>query len=310
MSLFRNFIALDDVVRVVANCVAVEDANVEVANLDTSTHGVGSEHNAATFENRFEIATKRRLCQTSRAAERLGAAIANTANGQRLRWFDVTLGSGDTYWQSAAACNEGLALLADMAKWARAAEEARRRHARLAGSRWAEPEPETVRFLDMPTMPRIRLIGFDLDELVAFLLHQQIPNSLVVPLPGISSVARNSDSLTGVSVPAMADSIAAADESMASPALDSGKRPRAKSTGPRSPMKMPENRDYLSTEEFAAVMGVQPNTILKARHKLGHYCGIRALKLPESRLLRWPTADIKAMLARTAPLTASMGKDE
>lgn len=304
MSLFRNFISLSDVIGVVATGIAVDGIT-----LDSKAHGAGSDDDAGAFENRFEAASKRHLYQTSRAAERLGAAIANTANGQRLRWFDVTLGNGDTYWQSAAACNEGLALLADMAKWERAAEEAQRRHARLAGSRWAEPEP-TARFLDMPTMPRIRMIGFDPDELVAFLLHERIPNSLVVPLPGVTSVARNSGSLTGVSVPAMADSIAADDESMASPALKGGKRPRAKSAGPRPPMKMPENRDYLSTEEFAAVMGVQPNTILKARHKLGHYCGIRALKLPESRLLRWPTADIKAVLARRAPLTASMDKDE
>ncbi|MBO2980182.1 hypothetical protein [Burkholderia pseudomallei] len=254
MSLFRNFISLSDVVGVVANCIAVEDIG-----LDSGAHGVGSEDVAAAFENRFEIASKRRLHQTSRAAEKFGAAIANTASGQRLRWFDVTLGNGDRYWQSAAACNEGMTLPADMAKWERAAEEAQHRHARLAGSRWAEPALEPARFLDIPAMPRIRLIGFDPDELVGFLLDEQIPNSLVVPLPGVSSVTRNSTSLPGVSAGAVADLIVADDEPTVHSVSKNGKKPRAKSAGPRPPMKMQENRDYLSTEEFAAVMGVQPN---------------------------------------------------
>lgn len=300
MSQLRDFISLWDVVVIVANCIAVDDINS-----GSDPQGVEFENNGAAFEDRFEIASKRRLRQTSRAAEKLGAAIANTTSGQRLRWFDVTLGNGDRYWQSAAACNEGMALLADMTKWERAAEEAQQRHARLAGSRWAEPTPEPARFLDMPAMPRIRLIGFDPDELTAFLLDQQIPSSVATPLPSVSSVTSNSNLLPGTSIAAATGANVVGDESAAPSVPKSGQRPRAKSAGPRSPMKMPENRDYLSTEEFAAVMGVQPNTILKARHKLGHYCGIRALKLPENRLLRWPAADIKALLARRAPVTAS-----
>lgn len=102
MSLFRNFISLSDVVGVVANCIAVEDID-----LDSGAHGVGSEDVAAAFENRFEIASKRRLHQTSRAAEKFGAAIANTASGQRLRWFDVTLGNGDRYWQKRGSLQRG-----------------------------------------------------------------------------------------------------------------------------------------------------------------------------------------------------------
>jgi hypothetical protein len=304
MSQFRDFISLGDVVVIVANCIAVDDINS-----GSGPRGVESDNNEAAFADRFEIASKRRLRRTSRAAEKLGAAIANTTSGQRLRWYDVTLGNGDRYWQSAAACNEGMVLLAEMAKWERAAEEAQRRHARLAGSRWSEPAPEPARFLDMPTVPRIRLIGFDPDELAGFLLDQQIPNSLVVPLPGFSSATRNSDSHLSVCADAVADPIGAVDSSTAPSASKSEKKSRAKSAGPQSPMKMPENRDYLSTEEFAAVMGVQPNTILKARHKLGHYCGIRALKLPENRLLRWPAADIKAVLARTAPSGPVTDKD-
>lgn len=305
MSLFRNFISLSDVVGVVANCIAVDDVNP-----DSGPNGVAPEGDAPVFENRFEIASRRRLYQTSRAAEKLGVAIANTASGRRLRWFDVTLGSGDRYWQSAAASNEGIVLLGDMAKWERAAEEAQERQGRLTGSRWAEPSPQPPRFLDMPAVPRIRLIGFDPDELVGFLLDAQIPNSMVVPLPGAQSVTRNSNALPGISTVAVVDLIVADDEPAVPSVLTDGARPKAKSAGPRPPMKMPENRDYLSTEEFAAVMGVQPNTILKARHKLGHYCGIRALKLPENRLLRWPAADIKAVLGRRTPPSGDTDKDE
>lgn len=304
MAQFRSFISLGDVVAIVANCIAVDEINP-----GSGPYGVESDHNSAAFEDRFEFASKRRLRQTSRAAEKLGAAIANTASGQRLRWFDVTLGNGDRYWQSAAACNEGMTLLADMAKWERAAEEAQQRRARFAGSRWAEPEPEPARFLDMPAMPRIRLIGFDPDELTAFLLDQQIPSSLATPLPSLSSGTSNSNLFPGTSAVVATRPVVAGDEPAAASVPKSGQRPRAKSAGPRPPMKMPEHRDYLSTEEFAAVMGVQPNTILKARHKLGHYCGIRALKLPENRLLRWPAADIKAVLAKTAssPVTDKEG---
>lgn len=302
MSLFPNFISLGDVVAVVANCIAVDNVNP-----DSGWNDVAPEDDASVFENRFEIASRRRLYQTSRAAERLGAAIANTASGQHLRWFDVTLGSGDRYWQSAAARNEGIVLLADMAKWERAAEEAQQRQARLAGSRWAEPSSQPARFLDMPAVPRIRLIGFDPDELVGFLLDAQIPNFMVVPLPGAPSVTRNTIVLHGGSA---VDLTVEGDEPVVPSVLKDGAKPKAKSAGPRPPMKMPENRDYLSTEEFAAVMGVQPNTILKARHKLGHYCGIRALKLPENRLLRWPAADIKALLVKRVPPSADIDKNQ
>lgn len=304
MSLFPNFISLGDVVDVVANCITIDDINRHAGS-----KGAPPKDDAAALKNRFEIAAKRRFLQTSRAAERLGVAIANTQSGQRLRWFDVTLGNGDRYWQSAAACNEGMTLLADMAKWERAAEAAQQRHARLAGSKWAEPTQEPARFLDMPAMPRIRLIGFDPDELIGFLLDEQIPNSLVVPLPGVPPFTHNDSGGWGISEITTVDLVAAGDEPMAPSVLKSGKRLKAKSAGPQSPMKMPENRDYLSTEEFAAVMGVQPNTILKARHKLGHYCGIRALKLPANRLLRWPAADIKAVLAKTAASDPVTDKD-
>lgn len=80
-----------------------------------------------------------------------------------------------------------------------------------------------------------------------------------MPLPGVSSVTRNSTSLPGVSAGAVADLIVADDEPTVHSVSKNGKKPRAKSAGPRPPMKMQENRDYLSTEEFAAVMGVQPN---------------------------------------------------
>lgn len=85
---------------------------------------------------------------------------------------------------------------------------------------------------------------------------------------------------------------------------------RQRKSSPRSPMPMPENRDYLSTDEFAAVMGVLSTTIHKARHNQGHYCGVRAQKLQGSRLLRWPVTEIKVVLGRNAPLAVDPEEDE
>ncbi|WP_247392347.1 hypothetical protein Q2T91_16490 [Ralstonia pseudosolanacearum] len=63
----------------------------------------------------------------------------------------------------------------------------------------------------------------------------------------------------------------------------------------RSPMPIPVNRDHLSTDEFAAVLGVEPQSVRK-RHSLdGHYQGIRPTKLPNRRLL-WPTEEVRRLL--------------
>ncbi|WP_439890832.1 hypothetical protein ACS7SF_16970 [Ralstonia sp. 25C] len=65
---------------------------------------------------------------------------------------------------------------------------------------------------------------------------------------------------------------------------------------PRVPMPVPTNRDHVSTEELAAILAIDPQSIRK-RHSLdGAYLGIRPTKLPNRRLL-WPVADVKKLLS-------------
>jgi len=52
------------------------------------------------------------------------------------------------------------------------------------------------------------------------------------------------------------------------------------------------HRSYLTTEELAAALHVEPESIHKARSKNGHYCGVRPLKLPNRRLA-WPLDAVK-----------------
>ncbi|MPV64360.1 hypothetical protein [Burkholderia sp. BE17] len=63
----------------------------------------------------------------------------------------------------------------------------------------------------------------------------------------------------------------------------------------RVPMPIPANRDHVSTEELAAILAIDPQSIRK-RHSLdGSYLGIRPTKLPNRRLL-WPVADVRRLL--------------
>ncbi len=64
----------------------------------------------------------------------------------------------------------------------------------------------------------------------------------------------------------------------------------------RSPMPIPVNRDHLSTDEFAAVLAVEPQSVRKGYSKNGNYQGIRPTKLPNGRLL-WPTEAVRRVLA-------------
>ncbi|MCS3399381.1 hypothetical protein [Burkholderia thailandensis] len=178
-SFYRNFLSLSETIQMVANCIQISDDELDLVVLPDSELG-----DVAAFEARVAATSLKQLFRTSRAADILGLNIANTPAGHRLRWFDVTTGRGETYWQSAAARDEGLALLADMAKWESSAREAQRRQAMFNSSRWSAHEPASApRFRDLPTTPRIRLIGFDPDELIDFLLTRQIPNTLVAALP-------------------------------------------------------------------------------------------------------------------------------
>lgn len=68
-----------------------------------------------------------------------------------------------------------------------------------------------------------------------------------------------------------------------------------KSAG-RVPMPIPVNRDHISTEELAAILAIDPQSIRK-RHSLGgSYLGIRPTKLPNRRLL-WSVAEVKKLLS-------------
>jgi len=61
------------------------------------------------------------------------------------------------------------------------------------------------------------------------------------------------------------------------------------------PMPIPANRDHVSTEELAAILAIEPQSIRKRYSSDGSYHGIRPTKLPNRRLL-WPVADIRALL--------------
>ncbi len=87
-----------------------------------------------------------------------------------------------------------------------------------------------------------------------------------------------SDPIAGVQVPS-------------EPASARAKKPLA-----RSPMPIPANRDHLSTDELAAVLAVEPQSIRKAYSNNGHYQGIRPTKMPNRRLL-WPTDVVKRVIA-------------
>jgi len=63
----------------------------------------------------------------------------------------------------------------------------------------------------------------------------------------------------------------------------------------RVPMPIPTNRDHVSTEELAAILAIEPQSIRKRYSSDGSYHGIRPTKLPNRRLL-WPVGDIKKLL--------------
>ncbi|WP_233425631.1 hypothetical protein [Paraburkholderia kururiensis] len=63
----------------------------------------------------------------------------------------------------------------------------------------------------------------------------------------------------------------------------------------RAPMPLPANRAHLSTEEFAAVLAVEPQSVRKRYSETGSYHGVRPRKLPNRRLL-WPVEAVKRLL--------------
>ncbi|NKA94851.1 hypothetical protein GO283_03350 [Ralstonia solanacearum] len=71
---------------------------------------------------------------------------------------------------------------------------------------------------------------------------------------------------------------------------------KAEKSASRVPMPVPTNRDNISTEELAAILAIEPQSILKRHSKDGSYLGIRPTKLPNRRLL-WPVAEVKKLLS-------------
>lgn len=63
----------------------------------------------------------------------------------------------------------------------------------------------------------------------------------------------------------------------------------------RVPMPIPQNRDFLSTEEFAAVLAVDPQSVRKRYSQEGSYHGVRPTKLPNRRVL-WPADEARRLL--------------
>jgi len=63
----------------------------------------------------------------------------------------------------------------------------------------------------------------------------------------------------------------------------------------RSPMPLPANRAQLSTDEFAATLGVVAQSVRKRLSETGTYFGVRPVKLPNRRLL-WPAEGVKRLL--------------
>ncbi|RFU47339.1 hypothetical protein D0B32_14545 [Paraburkholderia sp. DHOC27] len=77
------------------------------------------------------------------------------------------------------------------------------------------------------------------------------------------------------------------------PGVDS--KAKYKNSSSRSPMPLPQNREHLSTEEFAAVLAVEPQSVRKRYSETGSYHGVRPTKLPNRRLL-WPVETAKRLL--------------
>lgn len=77
------------------------------------------------------------------------------------------------------------------------------------------------------------------------------------------------------------------------PGVDSGVRYNESSS--RSPIPLPQNREHLSTEEFAAALAVEPQSVRKRYSETGSYHGVRPTKLPNRRLL-WPVPAVRRLL--------------
>lgn len=58
----------------------------------------------------------------------------------------------------------------------------------------------------------------------------------------------------------------------------------------------PAGRKFLTTAQFAAELGLQPETLLKRHSATGSYHGVRPVKLP-NRFLAWPADAVEQLLS-------------
>lgn len=63
----------------------------------------------------------------------------------------------------------------------------------------------------------------------------------------------------------------------------------------RRPEVPKEKESYSTTKEFASVLHVEPQTIIRGLCLRGNYLGIKPIKLPNHRLL-WPRAELEKLL--------------
>ncbi|RIV77722.1 hypothetical protein D2V84_00225 [Burkholderia pseudomallei] len=104
-----------------------------------------------------------------------------------------------------------------------------------------------------------------------------------------------------------ADTIGVIQSALMGHASGSGASPptsrKAETATPRGPMPVPENREHVSTDELAAILAVDPQSIRKRYSQTGSYHGVRPTKLPSRRLL-WPVEAIKYLVLGRTPTSS------
>ncbi|WP_244112101.1 hypothetical protein [Burkholderia gladioli] len=71
----------------------------------------------------------------------------------------------------------------------------------------------------------------------------------------------------------------------------------------RGPMPVPVNREHVSTDELAAILAVDSQSIRKRYSQTGSYHGVRPTKLPSRRLL-WPVEAVKHLVQGRTPTSS------
>ncbi|WP_122634133.1 hypothetical protein [Burkholderia pseudomallei] len=109
----------------------------------------------------------------------------------------------------------------------------------------------------------------------------------LIPLAVTEYAAQAADTISAIR--ALAGQVSS-DSSVSPPAPK-----KVEKSAPRVPMPIPANRDHVTTEELAAILAIERQSILKRHAQDGNYLGIRPKKLPNRRLL-WPVNEVRALL--------------